>query len=470
MSEPAPSAPAPGTVAPATPPAMSSRSGRLRAWFDSLAVYRDRRVLAMLFIGFSSGLPFGALAEPLSAWLTGAGLDKTAIGLFALVSLPYSLKFLFAPFADRLPLPLLGRRFGRRRGWALATQLLLITTLFGLGATQPGIDPFATAALAFAVALASATQDTVVDAYRVELLDDHSQAAGAATATFGWRLGQMAAGAGGLILADLLPWSTVYAVMAAAVLVGVAAILLNPEPAVRTTPAARLLEEKAAAWLQGGQGAHWPRSLATVAAWLWAACVCPFLEFATRRGWVIVLLFILLYKFGDAVLGVMKVPFFLELGFSKTDIAEVVKLFGFVATVAGSLIGGLVLARLGIMRGLLVCGIAMGASNLVFVLQAWAGPDLAVLAFTVSIENITTGMGMTAFVAYMSSLCNVAYTATQYALLTSLMAMGRTVLSSGAGWLADQVPWTTFFILTTLAAVPGLLLLLLLMHRYQPED
>ena len=460
MNEPSPSVPA---AVAGRPPIE-----RTRAWLDALAVYRDRRVLAMLFLGFSSGLPFGALAEPLSAWLTEAGLDKTAIGLFALVSLPYSLKFLFAPFADRLPLPLLGRRFGRRRGWALATQVLLIAVLFGLGTTHPGIDPLATAVLAFAVAFASATQDTVIDAYRVEMLEEQLQAAGAATATFGWRLGQMAAGAGGLILADMLPWSTVYAVMAAAVLVGVVAILLNPEPAARTSPAAQMLEERATAWLRSGQGARLPRSLATIAAWLWAACVCPFLEFAGRRGWVIVLLFILLYKFGDAVLGVMKVPFFLELGFSKTDIAEIVKLFGFVATVAGSLIGGLVLARLGIMRGLLVCGIAMGLSNLVFVLQAWAGPDLAVLAFTVSVENITTGMGMTAFVAYMSSLCNVAYTATQYALLTSLMAMGRTVLSSGAGWLADQVPWTTFFVLTTIAAAPGLLLLLLLMYRYQP--
>ncbi|MBK8208599.1 MAG: AmpG family muropeptide MFS transporter [Rhodospirillales bacterium] len=423
----------------------------------------------MLFLGFSSGLPFGALAEPLSAWLTEAGLGKTEIGLFALVSLPYSLKFIFAPFVDRLALPVLGRCFGRRRGWALATQVLLIAVLLGLGATQPGIDPLATAVLALCVAFASATQDTVIDAYRVEILEERSQAAGAATATFGWRLGQMAAGAGGLILADVLPWSTVYALMAAAVLVGVIAILLNPEPRTRSSPGAQMLEVRAQAWLQGRQGARLPPSLANVAAWVWAACVCPFVEFATRRGWVVVLLFILLYKFGDAILGVMKVPFFLEIGFSKTDIAEIVKLFGFVATVAGSLIGGLVVARLGIMRGLLVCGVAMALSNLVFVLQAWAGPDIGILALTVSVENITTGMGMTAFVAYMSSLCNVAYTATQYALLTSLMAMGRTVLSSGAGWLADQVPWPTFFVLTTLAAVPGLLLLVLLMRRYQPS-
>ena len=421
----------------------------------------------MLFLGFSSGLPFGALAEPLSAWLTECGLGKTEIGLFALVSLPYSLKFLFAPFVDRLPLPLFSKQFGRRRGWTLGAQFLLIAALIGLGSSNPADSLLATAMLALAVAFASAMQDTVIDAYRVEILEERSLAAGAATATFGWRVGQVGAGAGGLILGDLLPWSVVFAIMAGAITVGVVTVLLSPEPRVRATEQSRALEARAEAWLASRHGL--PGWLGRAAAWLWAACVCPFLEFTQRRGWFAVLLFILLYKFGDAVLGVMKVPFFLETGFSKTEIAEIAKLFGFVATVVGGLIGGLVVARLGIMRGLLVCGIAMALSNLVFVLQAWVGPDLGVLALTVSVENVTTGMGMTAFVAYMSSLCNVAYTATQYALLTSLMAMGRTVLSSGAGWLAEQVSWPTFFVLTTIAAAPGLLLLLLLMRRYQEK-
>ncbi len=461
MAEPSPSGSAPGAVL-----RLSLHAGnRLRAWRDAAAIYRERRVLAMIFLGFGSGLPFGALSEPLSAWLTQAGLGKTEIGLFALVSLPYSLKFIFAPFLDRLPLPVLGRLFGRRRGWALAAQAVLIATLIGLGMTDPASDPWWTAAFALAVAFASATQDTVVDAYRVESLEAHAQAAGAATATFGWRLGQVGAGAGGLILADLLPWSTVFFVIGAAIGVAVITILMNPEPKISTSIQSRALEARADAWL--ARGPRLPRPLAVAAAWAWAACVCPFVEFASRRGWVAVLLFILLYKFGDAVLGVMKVPFLLEIGFTKTDIAEIAKLFGFVATVVGGLFGGIVVARLGIMRGLLVCGLAMALSNLVFVLQAWAGNDIAVLALTVSVENVTTGMGMTAFVAYMSSLCNVAYTATQYALLTSLMAVGRTVLASGAGWLAEQVSWPTFFVLTTLAAAPGMLLLLLLMSRYR---
>lgn len=419
----------------------------------------------MLFLGFSSGLPFGALAEPLFAWLTESGLGKTEIGLFALVSLPYSLKFTFAPFVDRLPLPWFSHRLGRRRGWALGAQLLLIATLAGLGSTSLMGGLGATAVLALAVAFASAMQDTVIDAYRVEILEERALAAGAATATFGWRVGQVGAGAGGLILGDLLPWSAVFAIMAGAIMIGVITILVAPEPRVRSTEQSLALEARAEAWLASRRA--FPRWRGLTAAWLWAACVCPFLEFTARRGWFAVLLFILLYKFGDAVLGVMKVPFFLETGFTKTEIAEIAKLFGFVATVMGGLIGGVVVARLGIMRGLLVCGVAMALSNLVFVLQAWVGPDLGVLALTVSVENITTGMGMTAFVAYMSSLCNVAYTATQYALLTSLMAMGRTVLSSGAGWLAEQVSWPSFFVLTTIAAIPGLVLLLLLMRRYQ---
>ncbi|MBK8174505.1 MAG: MFS transporter [Rhodospirillales bacterium] len=461
---------APTTVLPSAAVPERARARlrrRVDRWSEAMAVFRDRRVLALIFLGFASGLPFGALAEPLSAWLTESGLGKTEIGLFVLVSLPYSLKFLYAPFIDRLPLPLLTSRFGRRRGWALAAQVLLIAALAAMGCSDPAASPMITAALAVAVAFASAAQDTVLDAYRVEILEERQLAAGAATMVFGWRVGQVGAGAGGLILGDLLPWSVVFTILAGAVAVGSVTLLLSSEPQARASVASRELEGRATAILDGWSR-RLPHPLVEALTWLWGACICPVLEFVLLRGWsvVTVVLFILFYKFGDAILGVMKVPFFLEIGFSKTDIAEVAKLFGLTATLAGGLIGGLVVARLGILRGLLVCGVAMALSNLIFLLQAWAGPDLRVLAFTVSVENITTGMGTTAFVAYMSSLCNIAYTATQYALLTSLMAFGRTTLSAGAGWLADQVDWPTFFVLTTIAAVPGLLLLLLLMRRY----
>jgi PAT family beta-lactamase induction signal transducer AmpG len=419
----------------------------MRSWRQSAQVYGDRRVLALLFLGFSSGLPFGVLAEPLTAWLTESGASKTAIGLFALVSLPYSLKFLWAPLMDNVALPILTRMFGRRRGWVLLTQVLLLAVIWGMGLTNPAENLWWTALFAVSVAFASASQDIVIDAYRVEILETHKLAAGAATATFGWRVGQVGAGAAGLIFADLLPWAIVYGAMAALVVVGIIAILVNPEPKTAAPEEAKEL---------------------TAHSRLYVAVVCPFQEFLMRPGWLAVIGFILLYKFGDAVLSVMKIPFFLEIGFSKTQIAEIAKLFGFNAIIAGGLLGGILLARLGIMRGLMVCGVLMALSNLIFVVQAWAGNDLWMLALTIAVENITTGMGTTAFVAYLSSLCNVAYTATQYALLTSLMAFSRTVMSSGAGWLADQVEWQTFFILTTLAALPGLVLLAWMMRRFHP--
>ena len=203
---------------------------------------------------------------------------------------------------------------------------------------------------------------------------------------------------------------------------------------------------------------------------LYVAAVAPLADFTKREGWIAILAFILLYKFGDQVLAVMKMPFFLgTLGFTKTEIAEVVKVFGVVATLGGGFLGGILLARIGLMRGLFVCGVLMAASNLVFVVQAWVGRDLAMLAVTVAVENVTTGMGTAAFVAYLSSLCNRAYTATQYALLTSLMAFSRTTMSSGAGWLADRMDWVSFFVLSTLAALPGLVLLYWMIRRWPPR-
>jgi len=403
----------------------------------------------MLLLGFASGAPFGVLAEPLTAWLAESGTTKTAIGLFALVSLPYSAKVLWAPVINRAPIPLLTKRFGRRRGWVLLTQAALILALVGLGQTDPRADLALTAALALAVSFASVSQDVVIDAYRVEILARRALAAGAATAVFGWRLGQVAAAAGGLIAAEVLPWPTVFLILAATVLAGTVAILVMPEP----TPPPNDAEST-------GSGAL---------AWLRDAVVAPLADMIGRPQWLTILLFIMLYKFGDAVLAVMKVPFFLELGFSKAQIAEVVKVFGVAATIGGGFLGGLVVARMGIMSGLLVAGLMMAGSNLVFVLLAWAGPDPAVLAATIAVENVATGMGTTAFVAYLSSLCTVAYTATQYALLTSVMAFARTVLSSSAGWLADNMDWISFFVLTTVAAIPGLLLLVWMMRRPPPS-
>lgn len=414
-------------------------------WFEAAAVYRDRRMLAILLLGFSSGLPLALSFQTLSVWLTESGVDKTAIGLFALVGLPYTLKFLWAPLMDRLPLPLFGR-LGRRRGWGIATQLALMGAVLGLGATDPAANPWLTAALAMGVAFCSASQDIVVDAYRVDILEERSYGAGAATIVLGYRMGMLVSGAGALYLADWFGWQAAYTAMAGLVAVGIATLLLSPEPRAPEP-------EPAPAGAPGRR--HWLREMV----------VDPFADFMRRPEWLLILLFILLYKFGDAVAGVMSNPFYIEMGFSKSEIASVSKIFGLGATIAGGFLGGVVVSRMGVMKSLLVCGVLQMASNLMFVVQAQAGYHLGLLTLTIGLENLSGGMGTAAFVAYLSGLCNPAYTATQYALLSSFMAFGRTVLASSGGWLAERLDWVLFFLLSTAAALPGLLLLAWLMGR-----
>ncbi len=439
-----------------------------RNWLDAGRIYLDRRVLSMLFLGFSSGLPFGVLAEPLSAWLADFGLSKTAIGLFALVSLPYSVKFLWSPFIDRLKVPVLCDVFGRRRGWALLSQILLLLAIAAMGFTQPEISLLWTAVFALAIAFFSASQDIVIDAYRIEILTEDQLAAGSALVIWGWRAAAWAGAAFALILSDIISWPLVFMILAAAVVVGILTILVNPEPRAPASDESENLERRTEDYLVGRRGV--PRQLAEPAAWIFVSYAGPLKEFFSRRNVLLILLFCFFYKYGDAVLSVMKVPFFKEIGFTNTDIGAVAKLVGFPPIIVGALVGGLVLARYGMMKGLLVTGILMALSNLVFVVQAWVGADIVMLAVTVGIENFTTAMGTVAFVAYLSSLCNISYTATQYALLTSVMAFSRTVMSSGAGWVADQVSWPAFFVITTLAALPGLIFLVWMMKIIPPAE
>jgi PAT family beta-lactamase induction signal transducer AmpG len=437
-------------------------------WSDATRVYLDRRVLAMFFLGFSSGLPFGVLAEPMVAWLADSQVDKTTIGLFSLVSLPYALKFFWAPIMDSVPLPIVTRIFGRRRGWVLVTQLLLIGSIIKLGFSDPINNLWWVAVFALAVSFVSASQDIVIDAYRVEILEENQLAAGAALAINGWRLSSWGGAAVGLIFSDLVSWSMVFLGLALTVGVGVVAILLNPEPAAHTSAEARALEKKAENYFVSN--IYFLNRLAPLIIWLYGSVFGPFSEFIKRPNWFLIILFILFYKFGDAVLTVMKIPSFLELGFTKMEIGAIAKLIGFPPIILGGLFGGLLLAKIGLMRGLLISGILMALSNLVFVVQAWVGYSQEMLAAAIAIENFTTSMGTVAFVAYLSSLCNIAYTATQYALLTSIMAFSRTLMTSGSGWLADHVSWPLFFGLTTVAAVPGLILLLCLMKRLSSNN
>lgn len=439
----------------------------MTSWTRSLAVYADRRVLSILFLGFSSGLPLLLVYGTLSAWLTEAGLSLTVVGLFSWASTAYAFKWLWSPLVDRLPLPPFTHLFGQRRGWMLASQMLVAGAMLGLGASDPAANVWVTAGWAVVLAFASATQDIVIDAYRVEILEEEKLGAGAGNIVLGYRLAMLASGGGALVIADAAGWFWAYAAMAALMGVGMLTVLLNREPERPNLGRSAVEEARAEAWIE--RHGHLGRRTSRGLGWLYGAVVLPLTDFFGRKHWLVILLFIALYKYGDALLGVMANPFYIEIGFTKTEIGVVSKSYGVVMTIVGGLLGGVLVAKLGIMRSLLVCGVLQAVSNLVFVAQALAGPDVRVLMVTISAENLASGMGTAAFVAYLSSLCNLAYTATQYALVSSFMAFARTFFASGGGWLADQVDWVTYFLISTAAAVPGLVLLLWMMRLFPRE-
>ena len=419
-----------------------------RSWREAIRDWSNPRLLVILLLGFSSGLPLVLTLTTLSAWLKDVGVDKTTIGLFALVGVPYALKFAWAPLVDRLEIPFLGRALGRRRAWGIVTQAGLIVSIIGLGTSNPAARAASTAMWALAVTTFSATQDIVIDALRVELLPIEQQGAGATATQYGYRIGMLVSGAGALFLADHRPWPVVYVVMALLVSVGVVTLLVMGEPVDRR--AAKL--DETTTWLR----------------WIEAAILRPFLDFLRRPGWFAILSFVLLYKFGDALLGVMSTPFYLEMDFTKSEIAAISKIFGLSMTLAGVALGGLLVSRIGLLKSLLVCGVAQAATNLLFAVQAARGHDLKFLMVTIGADNLAGGMASTALIAYLASLCNVAYTATQYALLSALSSFARTILSSSSGWVADHVSWPTFFVISTIVAVPGLLLLVWMMRRWPP--
>jgi PAT family beta-lactamase induction signal transducer AmpG len=402
-------------------------------------------------MGFSSGLPLALTFGTLSYWLAELGVSLTAIGLFGLVRFSYSLKFLWSPLIDRMPIPYLTARLGRRRSWALTIQALLLVAIAVLGATDPHVDPAATALAAVVVAFLSASQDIVIDAYRIELLLPEEQGAGAAATQWGYRFGMLASGAGALYAASYGGWHFAYWVMAGLMLVGMVTVALTPEP--EAGPPEPLSGDSRAA---------------RIAAWLRRAVAAPFADLYWRNGrpqLAAIVVFIVLYKFGDALAGSMANPLYVALGFTKVEVATIAKVYGVLATLAGVALGGILVLRIGIFRSLLICGGLQALSNLMYAVQVWAGHDVGMLAVTIGSENLTGGMASSAFVAYLSGLCHRDFTATQYALLSSLATFGLNVLAASGGWLAQHLGWSPFFVLSTLACVPALLLLTWLMHR-----
>ena len=422
------------------------------------AVYLEWRVLVVMLLGFSSGLPLALSGSTLLVWMREAGVDLGTIGLFALVATPYTLKFLWAPLVDAINVPVLSRLLGRRRGWLIFSQLLLIAAIVFLGLTDPAAAPLLVAFGAVLVAAASATQDIVIDAFRVESLSVDQQAAGMAAFVAAYRIGMLASTAGALFLVsgfeawgfDDAAWRFGYFAMASLVLVGMVTTLLATEPeksvAIAATATARSDTDPLRRVFKAAYGA--------------------FAEFLSHKLALWVLAFVVLYKLCDAFAGTMTAPFVIDLGFSRNDYAAIVKGVGLAATLVGGFAGGAIALRLPIATTLWAGAILQMISNLVFTWQALVGVNLWALTATIMIENFTGAIGTVIFVAYLSALCrSPLHTATQFALLTALAAVGRTYLSSVAGFVAAATGWPMFFVISALTALPGLLLLGWLQHR-----
>ncbi|MCM0590344.1 MAG: AmpG family muropeptide MFS transporter [Gloeotrichia echinulata DVL01] len=394
-----------------------------------LGVFGSRKMAALLFLGFSSGLPLFLTSKTLQAWMTVEEVDLTAIGLLSLVGLPYSLKFLWSPLLDWFTLPFLGRR----RGWLITLQIGLLVAIAFMGFQQPKQGLQLLAINAVAIAFFSATQDIVADAYRTDVLGELERGAGAAVFVLGYRVALLFTGSLALILADTIPWSSVYLLMAVGMAIGIIGTLFAPEPK-EITP---------------------PESLAD-------AVILPFGEFLGRHGIlqaVLMLLFIVLYKLGDAFVNNMSTPFLLQTGFTQTDIGAIQGGMGLIATIVGTLAGGAVLSKIGLNRSLWLFGALQALSNLAYFLLAQVGKNYQVLVLTINVENFCAGLGTAAFVAFLMSMCNQRFSATQYALLSSFMAVSSIILVVPAGFLAKRTGWPLFFIISIIAAVPGLLLL-----------
>ena len=419
-----------------------------RSWADTFRVYREPATLRMLFLGFSAGLPLLLVLGTLSFRLREAGIDRTTIGYLSWVGLAYGFKWVWAPLVDRLPLPGLTHLLGRRRSWLLFAQALIVSGLFGMALTDPKYTLDTMVWFALMVAFGSATQDIALDAFRIESADVDRQAALAAAYQTGYRLAMIWAGAGVLWIAARAEvanadayqhsaWQTAYMVMAASMLVGVLTVLLSPEPVQKLLPPAK----NAAEWIQG-------------------ALIAPFADFIRRYRWqaALILGLIAVYRISDVVMGIMANPFYVDMGFTKDEVAAVTKVFGVIMTLVGAFIGGVLSMRFGIMRILMLGALLSAASNLLFAWLGSRGHDLNALIFVVSADNLSSGIASAAFIAYLSSLTNISYSATQYALFSSLMLLFPKFLAGYSGKYVDAFGYGHFFTATALLGVPVLIL------------
>jgi len=401
------------------------------------AIYKSKKMFFLFLLGFSSGLPIALTRGTLQAWLTESNIDVKTIGLFALVGYPYTFKFLWSPIMVRFVPPFLGAR----RGWMVICQLTLMVLLFAIGHSNPAANVQLVALLAVLVAFFGASQDIVIDAYRTELLDKNELGTGAGLFITAYRIAMIVSGSVALILADHMSWAAVYTIMAGTLLIGVFAAMAAPEPNVEVQP---------------------PKSLRE-------AVLEPLGEYFKRTGAIEILLFVILYKLGDVLALALQTKFLLGLGFSKSDIGYISKGFGLAMTIVGSLLGGALMDKLGMKRALVTFGALQAVSIISFAGVAEAGRNYIVMASALAFENLCSGLGNAAFIGFLMGLCNKRFSATQYALLTSLGAIAPVVAASGTGYVVDAIGWTQFFVFCTVAALPGLFLLIFRYDHWTAE-
>ena len=430
-----------------------------KPWRDVFAVYAEPATLRMLLLGFSAGLPLLLVFGTLSFWLREAGINRTTIGYLSWVGLAYAFKWVWAPLVDRMPIPVLTRLLGRRRSWLLASQIVIMSALIGIGLTDPRLALTPVVWCALAIAFGSATQDIALDAYRIESADTERQAALAAAYQTGYRIAMIWAGAGALWIAARAEvtgvvgyqqgaWQTAYWIMAASMLIGVATVLLSPEPAARAFKPARNASE----WLQG-------------------ALIEPFADFLRRYGKqaILILALIAIYRISDVVMGIMANPFYVDMGYTKDEVAAVTKIYGVIMTLVGAFVGGVLAMRFGVMRVLMLGAVLSAASNLLFAWLTTRGHDVMGLTFVISADNLSSGIASAAFIAYLSSLTNINYSATQYALFSSMMLLLPKFLAGYSGKYVDAFGYGNFFTATALLGLPVLVLVYVASRMQAPQ-
>ncbi|MHA1536650.1 MAG: AmpG family muropeptide MFS transporter [Alphaproteobacteria bacterium] len=444
--------------------AATQKSAR-PTWPETFAAFSQRPVIVMLFLGFSAGLPLLLILATLSFWLREIGISRSAIGFFSWVGLAYALKFLWAPLVDRIPLPFLTRLLGQRRSWMLLAQIGVIGGIVGIATTDPRTGLLATVGFATLVAFSSATQDIAIDAFRIESAPDDQQGYLAAAYQYGYRVSIILAQAGALYMAAIHSWRFAFFVLAASMGIGVVTVLLVREPdhPVDAETDAREHELADEVARRGHLGRHAKR----IAAWFSGAVAGPFIDFFARNGWMalVVLALVGTFRLSDFTLGVMANPFYVDIGFSKIEIANIAKGFGLIMTLIGVGLGGVLVFRFGIMAMLLVSAILLTATNLLFAVLAMVGPELWMLAITISGDNVAAGISGTVFIAYLSSLTNRTYTATQYALFTSIMSLLGKLVAGFSGVVVDATDWVTFFLYASTLGIPSILLITVISLR-----